>query len=126
LSDWLQTSAGWSQRRFIPDLPGFDNEASATNYLNAGTNVHRLGGRVGGSYTFNYDLKQDSFLQQRLTAYFNSQCCGIAVEYQAFNYGTSLAAYGLQKDKRFNLSFTLAGIGTFSNLFGAFGGQQGH
>jgi len=29
------------------------------------------------------------------------------------------------KDHRFNLSFTLAGIGTFSDLFGAFGGQQG-
>ena len=28
------------------------------------------------------------------------------------------------KDRRFNISFTLAGIGTFSNLFGAFGGQQ--
>ena len=27
-------------------------------------------------------------------------------------------------DRRFNISFTLAGIGTFSNLFGAFGGQQ--
>ena len=29
------------------------------------------------------------------------------------------------RDHRFNLSFTLAGIGTFSDLFGAFGGQQG-
>ena len=83
-----------------------------------------MGGRVGGSYTFNYDLKQKSFLQQRFTTYFNSQCCGVAIEYQTFNYGGSLAAYGLQQDKRFNLSFTLAGIGTFSNLFGAFGGQQ--
>ena len=123
-SDWLQTTAGWSQRRFIPGLPGFDNEDGATNYLNAGTNVRRMGGRVGGSYTFNYDLKQKSFLQQRFTTYFNSQCCGIAVEYQTFNYGGSLSAYGLQQDKRFNLSFTLAGIGTFANLFGAFGGQQ--
>jgi LPS-assembly protein len=123
-SDWLQTTAGWSQRRFIPGLAGFDNAAGATNYLNAGTNVRRMGGRVGGSYTFNYDLKQKSFLQQRFTTYFNSQCCGVAVEYQTFNYGGSLAAYGLQQDKRFNLSFTLAGIGTFSNLFGAFGGQQ--
>jgi len=83
-----------------------------------------MGGRVGGSYTFNYDLKQSSFLQQRVTAYLNSQCCGVAIEYQTFNYGGSLSAYGLQQDKRFNLSFTLAGIGTFSNLFGAFGGQQ--
>ena len=37
----------------------------------------------------------------------------------------SFAARGLTQDHRFNLSFTLAGIGTFSNLFGAFGGQQG-
>jgi LPS-assembly protein len=124
-SSWLQTSAGWSQRRFIPSLPGFDSEAGATNYVNASTNLHSRGGRVGGSYTFNYDLARDTFLQQRYTAYLNSQCCGIAIEYQTFNYGGSLAAYGLQQDKRFNLSFTLAGIGTFSNLFGAFGGQQG-
>jgi hypothetical protein len=32
---------------------------------------------------------------------------------------------GIAQDRRFNISFTLAGIGTFSNLFGAFGGQQG-
>jgi hypothetical protein len=96
----------------------------SSNYLNAATNVRRMGGRVGGTYTFNYDLKQKSFLQQRFTTYFNSQCCGVAIEYQNFNYGASLSAYGLRQDKRFNLSFTLAGIGTFSNLFGAFGGQQ--
>ena len=45
-----------------------------------------MGNRVGGAYSFNYDLKQDTFLQQRLTAYYNSQCCGIAAEYQTFNY----------------------------------------
>jgi hypothetical protein len=28
------------------------------------------------------------------------------------------------QDHRFNISFTLAGIGSFSNLLGAFGGQQ--
>ncbi len=111
-SSLFQTSAGWSK-------------AATTNYLNASTNLRSPGGRLGASYTFNYDFSQDSFLQQRYTTYFNSQCCGIAVEYQTFNYGRSLAAYGLQQDKRFNLSFTLAGIGTFSNLFGAFGGQQG-
>ncbi len=124
-SGWLQTSAGWSQRRYIRGLPGFDNAAGATNYVNASSTVRRPGGRLGASYAFNYDLKRDTFLQQRYTAYYNSQCCGIAFEYQTFNYGGSLAAYGLVQDKRFNLSFTLAGIGTFSNLFGAFGGQQG-
>jgi hypothetical protein len=26
------------------------------------------------------------------------------------------------RDRRFNVSFTLAGLGTFANVFGAFGG----
>ena len=34
-------------------------------------------------------------------------------------------SFVVPQDHRFNLSFTLAGIGTFSNFFGAFGGQQG-
>ena len=64
-------------------------------------------------------------LNQRFIAHYNSQCCGIAVEYQKFNFGTRAGTIGVPRDHRFNLSFTLAGIGTFSDLFGAFGGQQG-
>ena len=87
--------------------------------------MRRAGGRLGASYSFNYDLRRDTFLQQRYTAYYNAQCCGVAVEYQTFDYGDSSAGRGISEDKRFNLSFTLAGIGTFSNIFGAFGGQEG-
>jgi hypothetical protein len=123
--NWLQTSVTWSRRRFIPKLPGFDNPAFASHFLGATANVRRMGNRIGGTYSFNYDLKNNAFLQQRLIAYYNSQCCGIGVEYQTFNYGSSFVARGLTEDHRFNLSFTLAGVGTFSNLFGAFGGQQG-
>lgn len=121
---WIQTTVGWSQRRYIPTLSGFDVEANATNYLNATTNIRRAGGRVGGSYSFNYDLRGDAFLQQRYTAYYNAQCCGVGIEYQTFNFRGSVAGAGLAQDRRFNLSFTLAGIGTFSNLFGAFGQQN--
>ena len=70
-------------------------------------------------------MKTKDFLNQRIIAHYNSQCCGIAVEYQKFNFGTRAGAVGVPRDHRFNLSFTLAGIGTFSDLFGAFGGQQG-
>ena len=41
-----------------------------------------------------------------------------------YNLTGSFANYGVNQDHRFNLSFTLAGVGTFSNLFGAFGGQN--
>lgn len=121
---WLDLQAGWSQRRYIPDLPGFDNPDRADQYINLTANLRGFRNRIGGTYAFNYDLLRDQFLQQRWIAYYNAQCCGIGFEYQTFNYQGSLVGRGLAEDRRFNISFTLAGIGTFSNLFGAFGGQQ--
>jgi LPS-assembly protein len=121
---WLQASGGWSRRRFIPELSGF-SAALATHYLNGSTSVRRAGGRLGGTYSFNYDLRRDTFLQQRYIGFYNAQCCGIVLEYQTFNYQGSSFGSLVPQDRRFNLSFTLAGIGTFSNLLGAFGGGQG-
>ena len=120
----IQAIAGWSRRRFIPGLSGFDNPEFADHYLNASVNWHGLGNRVGATYAFNYDLRRDRFLQQRIVGYYNAQCCGVAVEYQRFNFGNTFAPSTELQDRRFNISFTLAGIGTFSNLLGAFGGQQ--
>jgi LPS-assembly protein len=119
---WVIESAGWSVNRFIP---GFNSEAAATHYLNSSTAVRKPGNAFAATYQFNFDVKNTSFLNQRIIAHYNSQCCGIAVEYQKFNFGTRAGLVGVPKDHRFNLSFTLAGIGTFSDLFGAFGGQQG-
>jgi hypothetical protein len=119
---WVTENAGWSVNRFIP---GFNTEAAATHYLNSSTIVRKPGNAFAATYQFNFDVKNTSFLNQRIIAHYNSQCCGIAVEYQKFNFGTRAGTIGVPKDHRFNLSFTLAGIGTFSDLFGAFGGQQG-
>jgi hypothetical protein len=118
----VQATTGWSQRRFIPGLPGFEQSRS-DHYLNASATYRRPGNRIGGTYAFNYDLKRDTFLNQRYIAYYNAQCCGIAVEYQTFNF-QGFTNVGVPQDRRFNLSFSLAGIGTFSNFFGALGGQQ--
>ena len=117
--DWLNLSAGWSQRRYIPGLPGFDSTASADHYVNAVANLRGFGNKIGGTYSFNYDMKNDRFLQQRYLAYYNAQCCGVGVEYQSFNFTGGFAGLTIPRDNRFNISFTLAGIGTFSNFFGA-------
>jgi LPS-assembly protein len=123
---WVVANAGWSLNRFIPDLPGFNVLAAATHYLTSTTSVRKPGNALSTTYSFNYDLRNTNFLNQRIIAHYNTQCCGIAVEYAKVNYGIANAQrIGVPKDHRFNLSFTLAGIGTFSDLFGAFGGQQG-
>jgi hypothetical protein len=47
------------------------------------------------------------------------------VEFQNYNYAQVSSSFPIPADRRFNFSFTLAGLGTFSNFFGAFGGGQG-
>jgi hypothetical protein len=52
-----------------------------------------------------------------------AQCCGFEVDVQNYNY-TQSSASPVSRDRRINFSFVLAGLGTFSNFFGAFGGQR--
>ena len=54
--------------------------------------------------------------------YYNAQCCGIRVDYQVFNFQGLGTRALIEQDRRFTLSFTLAGLGTFTNNFGGVGG----
>jgi len=147
---WLYTSASWTLTRSFtaggvvvpgslaiprlvpPDLlvpalfvsrslTSSDTTGTVNHFLNASANLRLAQNKYGGHYTFNYDVAKAQFVQQRFTAYYNAQCCGFAVEYQAFNFGT-LPGVPVPEDHRINFSFTLAGIGSFSNFFGALSG----
>ena len=118
---WRATG-GWSQRRFIEGLRGFDDPSRLDHYLNGSANWQSSENRVGALYRFNYDLLRDKFLQQRILGYYNAQCCGVIVEFQTFDFRQLGRRARVPKDHRFNISFTLAGIGTFSNFLGALSG----
>lgn len=116
---WLNVNAGFSQRKVTSTQVGasqWDNYITATVHMRTETN------RVGGNYTFNYDIGRSTLLNSRIVGYYNAQCCGFAVEYQTYNFPQLNPLYPVQSDRRFNFSFTLAGLGTFSNFFGALGG----
>ena len=122
---WVTGNAQWS---LIHSTPQHTTDAVMTtsHFINGGATVRKPGNAFGGTYNFNYDLLNTAFVSQTIIGHYNTQCCGIIVEYQKFNYGTqSAAAIGVPRDHRFNISFTLAGIGTFSDLFGSFGGGLG-
>lgn len=122
---WVTGNAQYSVQRSTP-VTLTDQVATTSHFINGGTTVIKPGNAFGGTYLFNYDIKDAAFVSQTIIGHYNTQCCGIIVEYQKFNYGTQSAlAIGVPKDHRFNISFTLAGIGTFSDLFGAFGGGIG-
>jgi LPS-assembly protein len=121
---WLDLTASWSLRRFVEGLPGFNDPNRKDQYLNAATHLRTPRNRVGGAYSFNRDIGRGTFLQQRVTGYYNAQCCGVAAEFQTYNYGSLRTLAGVAQDKRFSISVTLAGIGTFSPPFGGLNGTQ--
>jgi LPS-assembly protein len=117
----FQFASTWSKRGFIQQLAGFNDDKLLDQAINAQTTVHTVNNRVGGIYSFNYDILHKSILQQRLSGFYNAQCCGIAFEYQTVNFG-GLSNAPITSDHRFFMSFTLAGLGNFSPFSGALSG----
>jgi len=116
-------STGWNRQAFATRT-STGAVTEARNYLQSSADLRLWGSRVGGVVAFNYDVAQSVFVNQRYVGFYNAQCCGFSFEYQAFNYPNS-SRFLLPRDRRFNMSFTLAGIGSFSNFLGAFGGVGG-
>ena len=121
--NWLNGS-GLEPAPLHPELPGFDNPDAANHYINAVINIRGRRQPFGGDLHLQLRPQEHHFLQQRWIAYYNSQCCGVGIDTRRSTWRARSSSHRLPQDRRFNISFTLAGIGTFSNLFGAFGGQQ--
>ncbi len=119
---WLETTGGWSQRKYLQIIDPLNRPPN--NFLSSRTNVNFGGSHVGGAYHFDFNLSEKTLVQQRIGLFYNAQCCGIGIEYQAYNY-PNISRFIVPQDKRFNISFTLAGVGSFSNILGAFGIGQG-
>ena len=116
----LNVTGGWSRQAYSQKTET-GSVIQANNLLQTSADFRLLQSRIGGLVAFNYDVSRSTLLNQRYVGFYNVQCCGIQFEYQAFNYPNT-SSFILPHDRRFNMSFTLAGVGSFSNFFGAFGG----
>jgi len=117
----VQVSGTWTKRGYIAELAGFNDPALLDHAIFASSTMHTKDNRVGSTYSFNYDVLHKTIVQQRISAFYNAQCCGLAIEYQAYNYGTNSTS-PIPADHRFFMSFTLAGLGNFSPFNGALSG----
>ena len=95
-----------------------------TTFLTGSTAVRLREGKVTSQYAISWDVARNYIVSQSVAMSYMAQCCGIQVEFQNYNYqpNSGLVAYGLPADRRFNISLVLAGLGSISNFFGAFGG----
>jgi LPS-assembly protein len=110
-------SASYSRRRNSATSP-------TESYLTGSTNLSFLQNRVTGAYSLNWDLGRSYVVSQSVMMSYMAQCCGIQAEFQKFSFPPGSSLYPIAADQRFNVSFVLAGLGTFSNFFGAFGAGQ--
>jgi LPS-assembly protein len=94
-----------------------------SHYVSGTTTMRWLDGRANGTYGIGWDIGRSYVQNQSVMVSYLAQCCGLQFEFQKFNYAQS-AAIPITTDTRFNFGFILAGLGTFSNFFGAFGGQR--
>jgi LPS-assembly protein len=102
-----------------------DRRSTPETYLSAGGTTSSFQGRLTGTYSLSWDITRNYIVSQTLSGSYFAQCCGFGVEFQKFNYGQIISSVTIPNDRRINFSFTLAGLGTFSNFFGAFGGNTG-
>jgi len=92
--------------------------SSPNSYFSGSTSLHTPNGHVTGTYAIGWDLTHSTIVTQNVLATYMAQCCGLQLEFQNFHLVSSAP---VPSDRRINLSFVLAGLGTFSNFFGAFG-----
>jgi LPS-assembly protein len=95
--------------------------SSRSSVLSLSDTMRFLEGRATGTYSLSWDLARSYAVSQSLMASYLAQCCGFQVEYQRYNFPD--LGFPVTSDRRLNFGFVLAGLGTFSNFFGAFGGQ---
>jgi hypothetical protein len=109
------SNVSFSRQRFTPT-------SDVSSYLSASTALRFDQGRVSGFYGLNWDIDARYIYSQSIGASYLAQCCGVQADFQTVNFLPSVGA-PVTSDRRLNFSFVLAGLGTFSNFFGLFGGQ---
>jgi hypothetical protein len=109
----MSANVSYSRYRYSP-------RQAANSALQLSTTSRWLEGRIGGSYALSWDIARGYVQSQSIMASYMAQCCGLQADFQTYNYPTGIG-FPLPSDRRFNFSFVLAGLGTFSNFFGAFG-----
>jgi LPS-assembly protein len=122
-ASWSSLNSGTSTATINFSRIQPESSRTPTGSFGGATTLSFLQGRVKGGYALTWDIQQAALLNQGVTLSYLAQCCGIQTEFQKYKYPQSIGP--IPSDRRFNVSFVLAGLGTFSNFFGAFGGLMG-
>jgi hypothetical protein len=111
-------SAGLSSGSLQFSRQHLSRREKPSSYLSGSTSLHTPNSHFTGTYAISWDITHSTIVTQNVLATYMAQCCGLQLEFQKFHLVSSAP---IPSDRRINISFVLAGLGTFSNFFGAFG-----
>ena len=97
-------SVGNNQVNGIPALTPAANQVSARGGFG---NENRRGWNAGFSIV--YDYRKQIMQYETTQISYNSDCCGLSVQFRRFNFGT-------RNENQFRVAFAIANIGTFGTL----------
>ena len=98
-------SLGHTEVRENPVVTAPNNQI---NVLVAVGNQNRKGWNAAVNVFYDLDRDILDFATTEIT--YNTDCCGISVEYRRYNFG------GVRDDTQYRLSFSIANIGSFGNM----------
>jgi lipopolysaccharide assembly outer membrane protein LptD (OstA) len=116
----VQTQVGWT-KQYSLDASGFRGPLF-TNSVNLSVSAQTSDNRFGGRYTLLYDILNSVAQSQLISAFYNAQCCGLAVSYST---RPIIGVSGQTSNSTFFVSVTLAGLGSVSPLGGGMTGVPG-
>jgi len=111
------TDIAWNQRFHVEKLTGFDDPASVSRTLMLSSSARTRDNKLSGSYALTFDAVRSTILQQRLQGYYSAQCCGVSVQYSR----TTFFGSAFPRNNTFQISVTLAGLGSVSPFAGGLG-----
>jgi LPS-assembly protein len=111
----LVVSAGHSHVRSLPSRYNFDMDRylglspSANQFIGlvGWGNQNRRGWSAGFQAVYDFRTSQMQFATTQVS--YNSECCGISVQYRRFGFGT-------RNENQFRVAFAVANIGSFGTL----------
>jgi len=118
LSAGSSVTAGLSSGSIQFSRQHLDRTSPPSSYFSGSTSLRSPNGHFTGTYALSWDITHSTVVTQNVLGTYMAQCCGLQLEFQKFHLVSSAP---IASDRRFNVSFVLAGLGTFSNFFGAFG-----
>jgi LPS-assembly protein len=109
-NDRASVSGSWSRGYRLSEVAALREKLRDT--IRGAGRLEILKDRFSVEGSADYDFLRKEFLQSRVLARYDVQCCGFMVEAIQFNYNARI-------EKQFRFSITLANVGSIGNFMGA-------